>query len=299
MKHRLLGSVLVLVLAATACAGSATDTGDGGTTGGATGGATGGTGITHPAGANELVVRVHQEGGFVPIDYTIAAVPGFSLFGDGTAITSGPQIEIYPGPALPNLIATPLTDDGVEALLQAAIDAGLEKDGDHVDLGSVGISDMPTSVFTLVVDGTEHVTRVYALGALAEQPAGMSDEEWAIRQALETFAGQVGDLRAWLPAGSVGEDAPYVPSAMRIFVGPYTADPQLEQSEVAWPLDTDLASVGRPTDFDDRRCAVIDGSNLQTLWPLAEQANQLTPWTSEGGVYAIVFRPLLPDESGC
>lgn len=295
MKLRLLGPALVLVLATAACAATGTGGGgDGGTTGG-----DGGTGITHPAGANELVLRIHQEGGFVPIDYTIAAVPGFSSFGDGTTITTGPQIEIYPGPALPSLIATPLTDDGMQALLQAAIEAGIGKDADHTDLGNMAITDMPTTVFTLVVDGETHVTSVYALGSLTEQPAGMSDEEWAARQALETFAAQVGDLRAWLPAGSVGEDAPYVPTAMRIFIGPYAPDPQLEQPEIAWPLDGDLGTLGEPIDVDDRRCVVIDGAELQTLWPLAQQANQLTPWTSEGVSYSIVFRPLLPDESGC
>jgi hypothetical protein len=283
------------VLATAACA--ATEPGDGGD-GGATG-ADGGIGVTHPAGANELVLRIQQEGGFVPIDYTIAAVPGFSLFGDGTTITTGPQIEIFPGPALPNLIATPLTDDGVQVLLQAAIDAGLGKDADHIDLGNMAITDMPTTVFTLVIDGETHVSSVYALGAVTERPDGMTDDEWAARRALETFAGQVGDLRAWLPAGSVGEDAPYVPAAMRIVVGPYTPDPQLEQPEIAWPLDVDLATIGRPAGFDDRRCAVIDGADMKALWSLAQQANQLTPWTSGDASYSIVFRPLLPDESGC
>ena len=33
--------------------------------------------------------------------------------------------------------------------------------------------------------------------------------------------------------------------------------------------------------------------------PLVEQANQLTPWTSDGSQYGLLFRPLLPDESGC
>jgi hypothetical protein len=33
--------------------------------------------------------------------------------------------------------------------------------------------------------------------------------------------------------------------------------------------------------------------------PLAQSANQLTPWRSDGAKFAILFRPLLPDESGC
>ena len=36
-----------------------------------------------------------------------------------------------------------------------------------------------------------------------------------------------------------------------------------------------------------------------TLLPLAEDANTLTPWTSDGQRYAISFRPLLPNETSC
>jgi len=33
--------------------------------------------------------------------------------------------------------------------------------------------------------------------------------------------------------------------------------------------------------------------------PLAEKANELTPWRSDGAEFQLFFRPLLPDESGC
>jgi hypothetical protein len=297
MKLRMLGSALVLMLAAASCADAGPGAGNGGSTG--TTGPSGGTGPTHAGGATEVVLRVATEGGFVPVEVNLAAIPGFTAYGDGTTITTGPQIEIYPGPALPNVIATPLTDAGLDALVRAALDAGLAKDADHIDLEHMAISDMPTTVFTLVVDGTAHVTRVYALGAVSEQPPGMSDDEWTARRELETFAAQLGDLRSWLPAGSVGEDAPYVPSAMRIFVGPYVPDEQLSQPEIAWPLGSDLGALGEPTSLADRRCAVLEGADLDAVWPLAQQANTLTPWTSGGTSYSIVFRPLLPDESGC
>jgi hypothetical protein len=295
MKLRLFGSVLVLMLAA-ACADPTPGAGDGGPTGDT--GATGDPGISHPAGANDLILRISTEGGFVPMDVLRGQIPGSSLYGDGTVITTGAQIEIYPGPALPSLVATPVSNEGVQALLQAALDAGLGKDAQHVDLGDMAISDMPTTVFTLVVDGQTHVTTVYALGAVSEQPGGMSDEAWAARQALERFAVQVGDLRSWLPAGSVGEDARYAAAAVRIFVGPYLGDQDLQQAPVAWPLEAGLATIGAPTDQGDR-CAVLEGADLDAVLPLAARANTLTPWTDGGERYAIAFRPLLPDESGC
>ena len=285
----MLGSALVIALMGTACA----DTADTGT------GDDGDTGPTHPAGANELVLRIHDEGGFVPVEYTLSTPPGTSVFGDGTVVTNGPQIMIYPGPALPNLIATPLTDEGLQALVAAAIDAGLLESHDYLDLGSMAVTDVPTTVFTLVADGETHVTRVYAMGFLTEQPAGMSGEEFAARQALEAFAAKLGALRDWLPEGSVGEDGSFTPHAMRGYVGEYRPDPELTQVPIEWPLDAGLATAGEAVPVADRRCLVVEGSELDTLLPLAEEANQLTPWTSDGERYSIVFRPLLPDESGC
>jgi hypothetical protein len=49
----------------------------------------------------------------------------------------------------------------------------------------------------------------------------------------------------------------------------------------------------------DVRCGVVVGDDLSTLLPEAQSANQLTPWVSDSGEFALVFRPLLPDEHTC
>ena len=46
-------------------------------------------------------------------------------------------------------------------------------------------------------------------------------------------------------------------------------------------------------------CGTVTGGDLATLLPLLQKANQLTPWASGGRRYALTFRPLLPDETGC
>src|SRR5262245_28012101 len=81
-------------------------------------GGSGGSGpgaIAHPTGAGDLVLRVEYQGGFVPYEFTLSSVPFWSLFGDGALILTGPQIEIYPPPALPPLVRAQLTEDGVQA----------------------------------------------------------------------------------------------------------------------------------------------------------------------------------------
>jgi hypothetical protein len=43
----------------------------------------------------------------------------------------------------------------------------------------------------------------------------------------------------------------------------------------------------------------VSGADLDTLWPLMQGANDLTPWSSGKAEYRLILRPLLPDEHGC
>jgi hypothetical protein len=285
----LVASLSVLGILTTACADAPAAPGNGGS---------GGT-LQYPRGSTDLLLRVSSEGGFVAPEYLLTAASAFSLFGDGTAVTPGAQTEIYPGPALPTLIATPITGDGIQALLRAALDAGLDQDHGYTDLGSVGVADASTTVFTFTIDGVTHVTKVYALGMLGgDQPAGMSDAEFAARTRLERFQTSLQDLRHTLPTGSVGDDAMFTPTGLRLFVTDYHPG-DLKEPAVEWPLATPLSSLGDPSETDGYTCVAVTGADLEAVLPLAQSANQLTPWTSEGIRYTVLFRPLLPDESGC
>ena len=181
-----------------------------------------GSGIVHPSGADQVVLRVALEGGFVAPETTFARTPSFSVMGDGTTIEPGAQDEIYPGQALPPLLVRTISEDGIQAILGAAIDAGLDHDGTLGDLGSVGVSDMPTTVFTLSANGETHRVEAYALGMPGDQrPEGMSQETWAARQALSSFLEQLGRLPAWLPVGSIGAEAPYDSPGAALLVRAY------------------------------------------------------------------------------
>ncbi|MGA9159448.1 MAG: hypothetical protein WB297_01105, partial [Actinomycetota bacterium] len=260
---------------------------------------TGATRIAHPSGADEVVLRVAYEGGFVAPEYTLASTPFWSLFGDGALIVPGPQIEIYPGPALPNLLATPVAADGVQAILRAARDAGL-MDGDAT-YGNDCIADAATTVFTTNAGGQTSVVSAYALdvGEPAGSCGGTSDADE--RRALSEFQAMLDDLASWLPEGSVGAEHPYRPTQMRVYVLPYQADPELPQDPIEWPLDVPLAGFGEPVTNapTDARCGVVTGAEFETLFAAAKDANALTPWTSDGTEYHLILRPLLPDEHSC
>jgi hypothetical protein len=289
--RNLCASVLALGLLTAACA-------NGPDPGGAGGGSS--DGISYPTSANQVILRISQGGGFTSPQYNLTTIPMFSLFGDGLLVTPGAQIEIYPGPALPAIAQQRLSVEAIQSLLQTAIDAGLGTDADYVDLGSVGIADAPTTTFTLTVDGQTHTTNVYALGELGTKPDGMSPDEYEARRALLSFQAKATDL-SWLPEGSVSDTGDYRPTAVRVYVSDYEPNQDLTQSPIPWPLQPGLATFGAPVSsgLQGMRCGAVDGADAQTLLSVAEQANQLTPWTSEGTRYGLLFRPLLPDESGC
>jgi hypothetical protein len=288
-------ALAAVAVIASACGGLAIDDpGSGGTTG-----ATGATGIEHPTGADQLILRMAYEGGFVPYEYTLGSTPFWSLFGDGTLIVPGPQIEIYPGPALPNLTATPVSEEGIQAILEAARDAGL-MDGD-ANYGDQCIADAATTVFTTDADGQTSVVSAYALDV--GEPAGTcgSDEDADARAKLAAFQAKLTDLRSWLPDGSLGTERPYDPTELRVYVLPYQGDTELPQDPIEWPLEPPLGLFGEPIENapSETRCGVVTGEDLTTLLPAAKEANALTPWTSGGTEYQLIFRPLLPDERGC
>jgi hypothetical protein len=289
--------LLALTLLAAACGGIGDDGGGPGSGGGGSD-----ERIEHPTGADELILRIYQGGGFVPVEYNLRNLPGVSIYGDGRMIVQGPVIEIYPGPAMPNLQVTRLTEPAIQAILAEAEAAGLF--GADASYDYPCVTDLPTTTFTVNADGATHSISAYALGFA---DGGMSTGQCegvdiAAREKLYDFSTKLGDVRSWLPAGSFSDEEPFTPSALRVYVTRYrgAVEPELEQPEVAWPLGTALRRFGEPDpNLQEYRCGVVEGQDLDALLPEAQAANELTPWSSDGATYGLVFRPLLPDESGC
>jgi hypothetical protein len=208
------------------------------------------------------------------------------------------MIEIYPSPALPNFQVSRLSEEAVQAILEAAEEAGLL--GRDATYDYPCIADAPTTTFTVTAGGQTHTVSAYALGfedgsgqnACAGVDADARGKLWDLSQ-------QLGSLESWLPQGSIGASEEYTPTEMRVYVRPYVGDGELEQPPVEWPLGS-LASFGeQDPNLADTRCGVVGGEDLATLLPLARSANELTPWTSDGATHGLVFRPLLPDEHTC
>jgi hypothetical protein len=253
----------------------------------------GGGGTAAPS--SGLVARVSYAGGFIMPIYDYLRLPTVSVYADGRIIAEGPQIEIYPGPLLPAIVAYQLPDGAVDRILADAEAADLTDEDVHYP--ATMVADAPDTVITIRIDGRTVVSSFNALGA----DEGASPEEKAEREQALAFVNglQIADT-TYGPA--VGSTEDFVPDAIRLLVqdgAPLNEDPQLSQQPADWPLDTPLGSFGAAVDnsvLPDVRCGIVSGDDLATLWPALMAANQLTPWQSDGGEYTLMVRPILPDE---
>jgi hypothetical protein len=259
-------------------------------------------GIQHPLGADQLVLRVDAPPGQTINPATVVDIPSFSLFGDGTVVTPGPQVEIYPPPALPSLLQRRVTEAGVQTILKAAQQAGLL--GPDATYSTPPIPEASLTTFIVDAGGSTHTVRVLALGG------GVTDDtpynEVKARQALSLFDTKLRDLPSWLPAGSVGTETPYALSRLQVSVQPGAplAGPGMVQQALDWPLSPGLTTWGSPQQGPgpvrlDVRCGAAGARDLQRLLPLAMGANALTAWRSDGALFALRFMPLLPDQQAC
>ena len=257
-------------------------------------------GIAHPTGARDLVLRIETGGGLINPAFVAGQIPQLSIFGDGRVITTGPQIEIYPGPALPNVIASRISEDGLQKILENAQAAGLLGPDAQYDAGP--IADTGTTTFTVVAGGAKHVVSASALGDPASDDPQLDPDVRRARAALFAFEQRVTDLHGMLGTAVVEPEGPYQPTSVRIYALPAQPDNSsgIEPNLKDWPLATPLATLGAPGGFaEGMRCGVVSGAELTTLLPVLQASNQLTYWRSGGQTFQLTLRPLLPDETGC
>jgi hypothetical protein len=240
---------------------------------------------------DEVVLRVEHVGGFVPVQVLATRLPIVSVYGDGRVITEGPQIMIYPGPARPNVLVRLIGAADLNRLVSMAVDAGV---GSGADYGTPHVADVPSTKFTVNTDDGVLTTEVESL----DFTEGLTDEQIAARRKLIDLQTALTDLPGTLGADAAGEEQQYEPTALAAVTSPFTeSEDGLDQEEMAWPGP---ALPGEPlNDLGDLRCVTVTGADVATVLEAADQANQLTPWVSEGQRWFVTFRPLLPEESSC
>jgi hypothetical protein len=257
------------------------------------------------AGSEERVVGppildVADEGGFIGPAADFGRLPTFYVSGDGRLITPGPQVLVYPGPALANLRQRQLTHAGRVALRGLAEAAGLAHR--PPEYGRPPVADAPTTIFVYRdADGRTFVHRVEALDFDARLTPSQVDARRGLRHLLE----QLADPEGSLGAGEVGADTAYAAEAFRIRaepVEPVSGDgassaPSSGPSTTATPaLPWPVASVSLA---QPASCTPVTGPDATVLRDALATANQLTSWTQDGVVYQVAIREVLPGEPAC
>jgi hypothetical protein len=325
MKRTVPGLFVVLSILLAACAaGGGGPPGESGTGGGGgsaspppagsdDGGGAGSGDISHPTGADEPILLVEDVGGFAMVSMLATRVPIFALYGDGRVIMQGAQTLEFPGPALPPLIERTMTEDGIQAVLEAIEDTELFT-GDLELRGAQNfVADATDTVFHLNANDSEVTVSVYALGMLDPSLGGNFE---GVEQAEIDAHATLSQLRDALMTidTSVPDDAweaegwqPYEPEAFRLYVRDVSGEPveggDLPNQVREWPTDDDPAAFGeeQPLFGDGTRCGVVEGEAAATWFADLSAANQNSLWTSDGeNRFTVVPRPLLPgDEPVC
>jgi hypothetical protein len=238
-----------------------------------------GTGeIEHPVGADEVVLRVGYEGGFVPAETAFQNLPTVLVTGGGRLIVPGPMIEIYPGPLVPNLQVRTISEAGIQQLLALAAEHGLLTQRQYEN--PTNIADAPDTVVTIAANGEVYEHRAYALGL-----DGAEHDE--LRQALADFVAAVtGEFLVDNP--ELGAEQPYTSDMflVRPTIVTDLTGYEIEPTVTDWPAD--LAPLV------DGQCVEVPASAVGAMFA---EANQLTFFTSAGHQFSLAVKPQLAGDS--
>ncbi|GAB7039005.1 MULTISPECIES: hypothetical protein [Catenuloplanes] len=242
-----------------------------------------------------LVLRVDHTGGFVAPETVATRLPMISVYADGRVITEGPVTMQYPAKALPNVLLQQITPEDVTQLVERARSAGVQN---GADLGRPGVTDVPTTRFTLLTEEGLQVTEAYALSEAAGADAGLTADQVRDRRLLTELVTALQDLPATLGADRIGDAVPYRPTEIAAVAAPWRPDDTVPgQPEVAWPgPELPGTSLG---DGLDLGCVTATGQAAADVLAAAANATAITPWTSAGKKWTVHLRPLLPDEHAC
>jgi hypothetical protein len=249
--------------------------------------------IEHKSGGSDIVLRYEEGGGFIMPAFTAAAVPHFTLYGDGTVIFRNPMAEPPPAEGsvfrMNPLRTARLSEDQIQELLLLALGEGglaVARPNYTNDM----IADASTAIFTIEAGGIKKTVSIYALGLEME---GVADGP--ARAAFKKLADRLTDFDQ---GGTIATDV-YQPEAYR---GVLFEAPGIEAADVRdWPWpDINPADFTPDPDpnanqFPHRRMT-IEEVDVLGIKDHEGGFQNLVLKTSDGKTWQFSLRPLLPGE---
>jgi hypothetical protein len=247
--------------------------------------------ISHPTGAADVVLRMEQGGGFVPMEFLVTQAPQFTLYGDGTVVfrplpdPTGAAL----GAALPPFLTGKMTEADVQVLLAYALDTGRLRDAKDFYMDAT-IADAPSTIFTVNADGVAKTVNVYALGIDEQDSPDATD-----RAAFSDLADRLGSFETEARAGAVDAVVNYDPEFYRVTLFDQVGDPQTPP--IAWPW-TDLVPVDFVSTDGPGFVKVLTREQTAKLMDVPNGGQMSIPVTApDKSVVEFGVRPLLPDEA--
>jgi len=253
------------------------------------------SGLEHPTGATDVVLRIEEGGGFVPMEFNASQAPIFTLYGDGRIVFKQ-LLASFPEPDANGVTRSPawrtaqLDAGQIEELLTFALGpGGLGAAKESYVAG--GIADAPDTTFTVNAGGVRKTVVVSALGM--DTPGG-ADE--VARRAFLVLATR---LRDFDQGGTLNSEV-FVPTAYRGILIARDPDPSVKPMAWPWP---DLTANDFPEAADPNR----PGFPHRTLTPdevvamglgdVSGGAQGIVLKAPDGKLYSFILRPLLPEET--
>ncbi len=245
-------------------------------------------------GPDDLVLRVELVHGFMP-EYFVTQLPIVSVYGDGRVIIDPPGTGAGPIAGMARCIGPPDHPGGtVNALVAHVLDHGVGRD---IDYGQAMIFDAPATVFTVFTDEGPLVTDVYALESVHDSD-GLTDAQKSARQDLVDLIDDLSDLSRIL-GPDAGEQLPFEQTAIAVVAREWTlwgSPLGAPEPDRVWPGPT---LPGSRLGHHPVHCFTVTGADATIVLDAAKTADISTRWTSDGRLWTVMFRPLLPDEQSC
>jgi hypothetical protein len=251
--------------------------------------------VEHAKGATDVVLRMSTGGGFVAPGFLLTEVPEFTLYGDGTVVFRNPA-DVAPAPVPDDGVfrsagfrTARLTEAQIQELLEFAIGPGGLGIA-RAQYDPCCVADAPSTTFTLRAGGLDKLVNIGALDFDDPQPG----PDTLVRKAFKTVADRLRNF----DRGGVPSPA-YIPTAYRGILsdgGGGLAVPIHDWPWTAFGPDG-FSAPADPNSFPTMtRTLTADEVDALNVKGIEGGAQSIALRTSDGKVFLLALRPLLPGE---
>jgi hypothetical protein len=253
--------------------------------------------IDHKTGATDVILRLEEGGGFVPVEFNISQAPRFTLYGNGVIVFQQLNAPVPQADANGIVRNAPwrtakLDEDQIQEVLAFALGAGglgAARESYTAD----NVADAPTSTFTIRAGGIDKTVAIYALFEEA-QPGRDAVARGAFFRLAER-------LRDFDRGGTIDSDI-YQGDRFRAVILPRDPAPELKLVDWPWPAlnVTDFKpGANDGTDGPTFPHRAIAGGEVAALKLTGIDGGIQGPVLKapNGTLYTLILRPLLVEET--